>query len=179
MGANSIFQLVLSTGRVAKYYIVTSLISLLAYILAYISFALGGQAHNAYLACLGVYLICDLVKLLLARGLTGLSLRPFFKEVVLPCLGVGLASALFALVPWLLLGGGSGFGSGAVSVAGLAGGSVLPPLASAAIVCISSLIGFGLSTWLLALTPGEKSWLLSLLKKASLLNLLKKASRKH
>lgn len=179
MGANSIFQLVLSTGRVARYYIVTSLISLLAYILAYISFALGGQAHNAYLACLGVYLICDLVKLLLARGLTGLSLRPFFKEVVLPCLGVGLASALFALVPWLLLGGGSGFGSGAVSVAGLAGGSVLPPLASAAIVCISSLIGFGLSTWLLALTPGEKSWLLSLLKKASLLKLLKKASRKH
>ena len=217
MGANSIFQLVLSTGRVAKYYIVTSLISLLAYILAYISFALGGQAHNAYLSCLGVYLICDLVKLLLARGLTGLSLRPFFKEVVLPCLGVGLASALFALVPWLLLGGGSGFGScfgsgfgsgagsgacfgsgagsfagsvasladglgvasaagacfasasGSVtdSVAGLAGGSVLPPLASAAIVCISSLIGFGLSTWLLALTPGEKSWLLSLLKKAS------------
>ena len=199
MGANSIFQLVLSTGRVARYYIVTSLISLLAYILAYISFALGGQAHNAYLACLGVYLICDLVKLLLARGLTGLSLRPFFKEVVLPCLGVGLASALFALVPWLLLGGGSGFGScfgsgagsfagsvagladglgvasaagacfasGAGSVAGLAGGSVLPPLASAAIVCVSSLIGFGLSTWLLALTPGEKSWLLSLLKKAS------------
>ena len=183
MGANSIFQLVLSTGRVAKYYIVTSLISLLAYILAYISFALGGQAHNAYLACLGVYLICDLVKLLLARGLTGLSLRPFFKEVVLPCLGVGLASALFALVPWLLLGGGSGFGSGAGSgadsVAGLAGGSVLPPLASAAIVCASSLIGFGLSTWLLALTPGEKSWLLSLLKKAWLLKLLKKASRKH
>ena len=211
MGANSIFQLVLSTGRVARYYIVTSLISLLAYILAYISFALGGQAHNAYLACLGVYLICDLVKLLLARGLTGLSLRPFFKEVVLPCLGVGLASALFALVPWLLLGGGSGFGScfgsgagsfagsvasiadglgvasaagacfasGAGSVAGLAGGSVLPPLASAAIVCVSSLIGFGLSTWLLALTPGEKSWLLSLLKKASLLKLLKKASRKH
>ena len=201
MGANSIFQLVLSTGRVARYYIVTSLISLLAYILAYISFALGGQAHNAYLSCLGVYLICDLVKLLLARGLTGLSLRPFFKEVVLPCLGVGLASALFALVPWLLLGGGSGFGSGfgscfgsgagsvacfgsgagsfAGSVAGLAGGSVLPPLASAAIVCVSSLIGFGLSTWLLALTPGEKSWLLSLLKKASLLNLLKKASRKH
>ena len=261
MGANSIFQLVLSTGRVAKYYIVTSLISLLAYILAYISFALGGQAHNAYLACLGVYLICDLVKLLLARGLTGLSLRPFFKEVVLPCLGVGLASSLFALVPWLLLGGGSGFGScfgsgfgsgagsgacfgsclgsgagsfagsvasladglgaasatgacfasasgsvtdsvagladglgvasaagayfasasGSVtdSVAGLAGGSVLPPLASAAIVCASSLIGFGLSTWLLALTPGEKSWLLSLLKKASLLKLLKKASRKH
>ena len=175
MGANSIFQLVLSTGRVARYYIVTSLISLLAYLLAYISFALGGQAHNAYLACLGVYLICDLVKLLLARGLTGLSLRPFFKEVVLPCLGVGLASALFALVPWLLLGGGSGFGSGfgagfasgAGSVAGLAGGSVLPPLASAAIVCASSLIGFGLSTWLLALTPGEKSWLLSLLKKAS------------
>ena len=183
MGANSIFQLVLSTGRVAKYYIVTSLISLLAYILAYISFALGGQAHNAYLSCLGVYLICDLVKLLLARGLTGLSLRPFFKEVVLPCLGVGLASALFALVPWLLLGGGSGFGScfgsgfgsgagacfasGAGSVAGLAGGSVLPPLASAAIVCASSLIGFGLSTWLLALTSGEKSWLLSLLKKAS------------
>ena len=183
MGANSIFQLVLSTGRVAKYYIVTSLISLLAYILAYISFALGGQAHNAYLSCLGVYLICDLVKLLLARGLTGLSLRPFFKEVVLPCLGVGLASALFALVPWLLLGGGSGFGScfgsgfgsgagacfasGAGSVAGLAGGSVLPPLASAAIVCASSLIGFGLSAWLLALTPGEKSWLLSLLKKAS------------
>ena len=179
MGANSIFQLVLSTGRVARYYIVTSLISLLAYILAYISFALGGQAHNAYLSCLGVYLICDLVKLLLARGLTGLSLRPFFKEVVLPCLGVGLASALFALVPWLLLGGGSGFGSGAVSVAGLAGGSVLPPLASAAIVCISSLIGFGLSTWLLALTPGEKSWLLSLLKKAGLLKLHKKASRKH
>ena len=183
MGANSIFQLVLSTGRVARYYIVTSLISLLAYILAYISFALGGQAHNAYLACLGVYLICDLVKFLLARGLTGLSLRPFFKEVVLPCLGVGLASALFALVPWLLLGGGSGFGScfgsGAGSGAGLAGGSVLPPLASAAIVCISSLIGFGLSTWLLALTPGEKSWLLSLLKKASLLKLLKKASRKH
>ncbi len=161
MGANSIFQLVLSTGRVAKYYIVTSLISLLAYILAYISFALGGQAHNAYLSCLGVYLICDLVKLLLARGLTGLSLRPFFKEVVLPCLGVGLASALFALVPWLLLGG-----------------SVLPPLASAAIVCISSLIGFSLSTWLLALTPGEKSWLLSLLKKAGLFK-LKKASRKH
>ena len=196
MGANSIFQLVLSTGRVARYYIVTSLISLLAYILAYISFALGGQAHNAYLACLGVYLICDLVKLLLARGLTGLSLRPFFKEVVLPCLGVGLASALFALVPWLLLGGGSGFGScfgsgagsGACfgsgagsfagSVAGLAGGSVLPPLASAAIVCASSLIGFGLSTWLLALTPGEKSWLLSLLKKAGLFK-LKKASRKH
>ena len=215
MGANSIFQLVLSTGRVARYYIVTSLISLLAYILAYISFALGGQAHNAYISCLGVYLICDLVKLLLARGLTGLSLRPFFKEVVLPCLGVGLASALFALVPWLLLGGGSGFGScfgscagsvadsvagladglgvassagacfasgaGSVadSVAGLAGGSVLPPLASAAIVCVSSLIGFGLSTWLLALTPGEKSWLLSLLKKAGLLKLLKKASRKH
>ena len=183
MGANSIFQLVLSTGRVAKYYIVTSLISLLAYLLAYISFALGGQAHNAYLSCLGVYLICDLVKLLLARGLTGLSLRPFFKEVVLPCLGVGLASALFALVPWLLLGGGSGFGSGAGSgadsVAGLAGGSVLPPLASAAIVCISSLIGFGLSTWLLALTPGEKSWLLSLLKKAGLLKLHKKASREH
>ena len=179
MGANSIFQLVLSTGRVARYYIVTSLISLLAYILAYISFALGGQAHNAYISCLGVYLICDLVKLLLARGLTGLSLRPFFKEVVLPCLGVGLASALFALVPWLLLGGGSGFGSGAVSVAGLAGGSVLPPLASAAIVCASSIIGFGLSTWLLALTPGEKSWLLSLLKKAGLLKLIKKVSRKH
>lgn len=154
MGANSVFQLVLSTGRVAKYYIITSLISILAYILAYISFALGGQAHNAYLACLAVYLVCDLVKLLLARGLTGLPLRPFFKEVVLPCIGVGLVSALFALLPWTLLHQGVG------SVAG----SVLPPLASVAIVCVSSLIGFCLATWLLALTPGEKTWLLSLLK---------------
>ena len=85
--------------------------------------------------------------------------------------GLGVASAAGACFA-------SGAGSVADSVAGLAGGSVLPPLASAAIVCASSLIGFGLSTWLLALTPGEKSWLLSLLKKASLLN-LKKASRKH
>lgn len=83
MMANSLAQLVLATGRVARYYIVTSMLSLSVFAGSYIAFKSGCEPTISYYIFIGVYMLVSLLRLCYASKLAGLPIRSFLRENVL------------------------------------------------------------------------------------------------
>lgn len=82
MMANSVFQMILANGKVAAYYIVTSAISLLTFVLAWIAFSSGFGPESSYWALIAVGLLANIAKLAFAHKLTGFRFSTFLKEAV-------------------------------------------------------------------------------------------------
>ena len=98
MMANSVFQLILATGKVAAYYIVTSAISLLTFVLAWISFSSGFGPESSYWAFIAIGLVTDIVKLIFARRQAGFKFGTFFNDVLRG--GAAIASAAAVATGW-------------------------------------------------------------------------------
>ena len=103
--------LVQASGRIRKFYIVTSCITFLIFPLTWIAYRLGAPAYVCYLVFIGVYVINDIVKLFLMREIVGFPISLFMKEVILKVLPVVVITLLLTflvckLVPaggWRLL----------------------------------------------------------------------------
>lgn len=89
---NSTARGVWATGKVRKYYIVTSLIGPLVFPLSYILFALGFSAEWAYWAFIFVYAALIPIRLNILKELTGFQPSMFYKEVIMPALYVTILS---------------------------------------------------------------------------------------
>ncbi|MBQ9475632.1 MAG: lipopolysaccharide biosynthesis protein [Bacteroidales bacterium] len=132
--------LILATGRIKWFYIITSLINILIFPLTYLAFSRGMEADWAYIFFIAVYLVSDSAKLLILHRQTGFPAGRYLCRVILPvllCCCIGLAAAWVAKrfvteEPWSL-----------------------------ASVLASSTLALGLSSWFFALSPGEREFVVS------------------
>lgn len=136
MMANSVFQLVQATGKVAMYYVVTSSVNLLSFVGAWMLFAFGYGPESSYWALIFVGLLADALKLVFARRQASLKIGHFVRGVLPgPVIAALSASAVCSIVCILFPAAG-----------------VVRMLCN---VVLSSLIYCGVA-YFLALTPGER-----------------------
>ena len=145
MACNPLLTLIQSTGRVKRYYIVSSLTAISAFAVSLIAFRLGAGAEFPYAAFALVYFMVDIEKLIFAKAQTAFPLRSFLRDAVLPCMYVTLAGVALSLPLWLFLPEGPGRSITVTAVSVLA-------------VCVFS--------WLFALTPGERDFFVKRLRHA-------------
>ena len=141
-----VVTLELATGNIKKFYIVVGSLALLVLPVSWLLFALGCPPETSYWVFLAVYAVVDAAKLAVAGRQTGFSLRAFAREVLKPAALVAAVSlpaawAAARLVP--------------------AGGWRLAAVIAASAAAILA------GAWIFALTPGEKSFLLSRLRRSS------------
>lgn len=137
MMANSLSQLVLSTGRVRSYFIASSSLMALVFAGSWIAFAAGYGPQSSYLIYIAVYMIVDAVKLFFAHRESGLQYCSFLKDVVLPCLEVSAIAILLCALPWYFLPAG---------------------WLRLILVLVLGTAGICAASYLLAFTPGEREF---------------------
>ena len=136
--------LVQATGRIRKFYIVTSAVTFLIFPVTWILFRMGAPAYVMYLVFIAVYLVNDTLKLLMVRKQVGFPIRRFMNEVILKVLPVTLISLLLTFVVWKAIPAG-----------------LWRLLAVLAVGTLSA----GLSTYFFALSKGEKAFVDSKIRK--------------
>lgn len=73
-----------ATGQMKKYQVVTSILSLLSLPVAFIVLKLGASAVAAFVVCLLFRVINQAVSISILREIVVLSVRDYFKQVILP-----------------------------------------------------------------------------------------------
>jgi len=90
-------------GRMRGYELTLGIIQIGIFIASWIILKMGGNAASVFIVAIVANLIMLVVRLIIVRGLIGLSLRPFSINVLLPILLVSIVSmTLSYLVKWML-----------------------------------------------------------------------------
>ena len=136
--------LVQAGGRIRRYYLWTSLVAALAFPITYAAYKLGAPAWSGYIAFCCIYIIKAVVMMRIAQKETGLSVKYYIQNGLWPALVPGLmALMVVTAIP--------GF---------------LPPVWWRFLV--SAALGAGtmaVAIWNYGLTPGEKAFVKSKLKR--------------
>lgn len=140
MTFNPLLTLIQATGRIKRYYIISSSVSILIFVISWIAFRLGAPAYVSYIIFAVVYVAVDIIKTLTVRRQVDFPVRELLKSVILPLLAVTSVAVALAAAAWLLIPAG-----------------VWRLLA----VLLASTAGVALASWLWALTDGEKEFLKS------------------
>ncbi len=101
MGVNSIFQLVMATGRVSGYYIITSCITASGFILSWVVFAMGCGPAASYLAILAAMAAADIAKIAIARRIAGFPVLDFVRGIIIPVFFAGVAGTAACIPAYL------------------------------------------------------------------------------
>ena len=136
---NPLLTLTLATGKIRSYYLITSIISLMAFPISWILFHLGFPAWTSYLVFIFVYLGVDVARVLICSRLCGFPKKSFLRLA---------GSAAFVAVFSLCL---------AASVWFPLGPGWLRFVLTIVVGTVASLV----FSWLWLLTPGEKSFIKS------------------
>lgn len=134
---NSLLTLVLASGKVRKYYLVTGLVSYMCLPLVWLAFKAGAPAWWAYAVFIVIYFAVLVLRLLLVRSRTGFPLGRFFRSVVLPLAAVSAVSLVLPCLVHHFLP------SGFVRVL---------------LVCLAAWGSMAVSVFAVALTPGERAF---------------------
>ena len=137
MVGNPLLTLILATGKVRNYYLLTGLTSYLCLPLAWLAFKLGAPVEWSYVSFILIYLIVLLERFVMARRIASFPLGKFFRSLA-PMLQVFALAFALAFLAHLLMPQG-----------------ILRLLLVCAVSWLA-LLGF---TCLLALTPGERDFL--------------------
>ena len=137
---NPLVTLALATGDVKKYYLVTGLVSYLVLPIVWVLFKLGAAAVWAYVVFIAVYFVVFCLKLYLMHAQTGFPVWPFLRDIVFKLLEVTLLSALWPYILWMSMPSG---------------------WLRLLLVVLLSLFCIALFTWSIALTRGEKAFILN------------------
>lgn len=98
MVCNPIVTLVLATKEIKEYYIVTGLVSMLAFVLSWLGFRYGLQAWSAYVIFALIYGIVDIIKVRIAGKICGFPV----KKILILVLKIVLVASLTASLVWIV-----------------------------------------------------------------------------
>ena len=133
-----------ANGHIRRYYLYTSLTAVMAFVITWVAYRLGAPAYTGYLAFAGCYLLKSVVMLRIANKDTGLPVKEYWKQAIVPAVTPGLFTLM--IIESLSL--------------------VIPEswwrffvMAAISAVCMGILI------WFYGLTPGEKAFVKSKLGK--------------
>lgn len=99
-------MIMLATGVIVKFNIVSSIIGLLVLPLSYVVLKLGGSPVSVFIVSLLVSIIVQIVCLFIMRSVTGISMRSYLKNVVIPLLILVLLTCFFPLILFLIFNEG-------------------------------------------------------------------------
>ena len=136
----------LAKGSVKRYYLITSAVAVLVFPLTWAMYALGFSAKVGYLAFIAVYLVKSAVMLWMVHVDTGLPVKKYLEEAILPMLAPSFLTLAFLWYLWHLLPDGAWWN--------------FLVLAALDVLCML------LAAWAYGLTKGEKNYLLSKIKRA-------------
>lgn len=90
-------------GRMKVYELTLGIIQIGIFVASWIALKFGGAPYSVFVVAIVANIVMFMVRLLIVRSLIGLSLRPFFREVVYPLLLMVLISTLpsFAIYYYL------------------------------------------------------------------------------
>lgn len=141
---NSTARAVWATGKVRKYYLVTSLISPLVFPISYILFALGFSAEWAYWAFIFIYSILIPVRLQILKELTDFQPSMFYREVLIP---VSVTTICSFMLPGVIYY--------------FRNSSVVASIC----VILTSIISVAICIWLIGINREEKKFFMSKIEK--------------
>lgn len=134
---NPLVTLIQATGRIRGYYIASSAVSLLTFVLSWVAFAHGAPAYAAYVFFIGIYALLNVVKIVAAHRLAGFPVGAYLGGVLLRVLAVAVLSSVATFTVWFFMPAG---GWRLVSVLAM------------------TVLSLGAFTWLLALSRDEKDF---------------------
>lgn len=145
MVCNSLLTLELAGGKIRDYYLITGAISYLALPVSWMLFSMAGApAWTPYAVFIGTYFLVDVAKLLILKRQMDFPVGRFLVETALKCGSVTIiATGLTWLCRHLIAGG----------------------WIRLLVVLAVSTVSILLSTWCLAMTAGERSFVLSKLRR--------------
>lgn len=95
---NTLYTAVFATGKIRKYQILVTVVGCLVFPLTLIAFKLGLPASATYVIFIAVYYALVFVRLFIAKGLLGIPLWPYVKEVVVRTLAVTAVAFVLPLL---------------------------------------------------------------------------------
>ncbi len=134
--------LIQASGRIRRFYMATSAVTLLIFPVIWILFKAGAPAYVSYLVFIVIYMVNDVVKLLIIRRETGFPIRMFIRESLIPVIPVTVISVAASCI-----------------VRSLSGDGVLWAVA----VIGSGLLAVAVSAFAFALSRGEREYIMSML----------------
>lgn len=132
---NSIITAISATGKIKKYHICITIISIFIFPLTLLSYNIGLDASTAYTIYLFIYIILLFVRLKILKELTGFSIKMYIHNTIFKII---LVTSISILLPTI------------VSI------TFKPSFARLIITTISSALSIMLSTYIFGLEPSEK-----------------------
>ena len=77
-------------GHIRRYYLCTSLTAVMAFVITYVAYRLGAPAWVGYVSFIGVYLVKAVVMLYIAHLDTGLPIKEYWENAIVPAFTPGL-----------------------------------------------------------------------------------------
>lgn len=99
--ANPLITLAQATGRIRNYQLIVGGVLLMIVPLSYLALKLGGSPESVFVVHLCLVVVAQVLRLWLLRGLVGISLRRYFRSVVMPLMYV----TFFSVIPPLAIYG--------------------------------------------------------------------------
>ena len=134
---NPLMVLIQAEGRIKRYYLVASVVSLLCFFGSWAAYKAGMPAYVSYILYALVYVLIDILRMYSARKYTGIPLWPLIKESLLPVTIVALLGSVLPLSVHFLLA---------------------PGVIRVLLVLVAECVALPVVCWRMALTPGEKSF---------------------
>ena len=106
-------------GKMRFYELSLGTIQILVFPVSWFVLKLGGEPYSVFLVAIGASLVMLVVRLLIVRGLIGISALDFLREVMLPVFYVILGSSTVSLVVRIMLPDGMLFSVLSVFISGL------------------------------------------------------------
>ncbi|HJH48388.1 oligosaccharide flippase family protein [Bacteroides fragilis] len=133
-----------ATGKIRRYYSITSLVLMLNFPVSYLMLKLGGTPESTLYIYGGISAVLLMIRLSLLKQLISLSITDFFKKVLFRITKVSLLAIIIPIAFHLLIPIGIGRLLGCILV---------------------SVISVSLSVYLIGLQPGERLLVISYIKK--------------
>ena len=137
--SNTLVTLVLATGELKKYYLITGPVSMLVFVISWVILRMGAPAWTPYVVFIAIYALVYLLRLLVLRSQIGFPVGEYCREVLVKCLCVAVPATALTAAVWALVPSG-----GWRLVA----------------VLVVSVLSTAVFTWLFAMTEGEKEFAL-------------------
>ena len=95
---NTLYTAVYATGRIRNYQFWVTIIGCLVFPVTWVAFRLGLPAEASYVVFIIVYYILVFVRLFIAKGLLGIPLWPYIREVIIRTFAVSVAAFAIPLI---------------------------------------------------------------------------------
>lgn len=145
MGLNPVFQMVLSNGKVAAYYMASSVVIALSFIGSWIAFDMGCKPWMSYVIVGGALMLSDVLKLYFAHRICSMPVWIFIKENVLPVMSAAVISCIPGIAAMLLCAD-----------------NIFIRLSC---TLVASVLVFCLCSWFMVLTDGERQFAIEAARK--------------